>query len=167
MAATERQSEAAKKNIKKAQAAWRAMSSRQHALSQPEGRARQKPGTTGEGKYYRVVVRPKKQFSTFRYHDVGEPGGILRLAGKRSSGSWDDQSWLISKKMAHIEGNTLVADHADARKVLKVIGPAKHIKGDVFQGHPRKNVPESEKPTLAQRRARAANIRKAQAARHM
>lgn len=146
MAATQRQSEA--------------------ALSQPEGRARRKPGTMGKGKYYRVVVRPKEQFSTFRYHDVGEPGGILRLAGRRSSGSWADQAWLISKEMAHIEGNTLVADHADARKVLKVIGPAKHIKGDVFQGHPRKNVPESEKPTLAQRRARTANIRKAHAARH-
>jgi hypothetical protein len=163
--ATAKQKEASKKNIKKAQAAWKAMSSTEHARSQPQGRARRKPGTTGEGKYYRVVVRRKEEFSTFRYHDVGEPGGIQRLAGKRPSGSWDDQAWLISKDMAHIEGKTLVGDHSDARKVLEVIGPAKHIKGDVFQGHPRRNVPESEKPTPAQRRARSANIRKAQAAR--
>lgn len=97
------------------------------AKAQPEGRGRKKPGTAGEGKYYRIVVRSKEKFVTFRYHDVGEPGGILRLAGRRSSGSWDDQAWLISKQMAH--------------------------------------VPESEKPTPAQRRARSENIRKAQQAR--
>src|SRR5512134_879287 len=134
--------------------------------SQPKGRARKKPGTTGEGRYYRVVVRPKEQFSTFRYHDVGEPGKILRLAGKRSSGSWADQAWLIGKDMAHVEGSNLVADTSDAREILETIGPATHIKGDVFQGNPRKNIPEREKPTPAQRRARSENIRKAQAARH-
>jgi hypothetical protein len=40
------------------------------------------------------------------------------------------------------------------------------LKGDMFKAKPRPNVPEREKPTLAQRRARAANIKKAQAARH-
>lgn len=59
--ATEKQKEAAKINIKKAQAAWKEMSSTEHARSQPEGRARRKPGTTGEGKYYRIVVRSKEE----------------------------------------------------------------------------------------------------------
>jgi hypothetical protein len=163
--ATVKQMEAAKRNIRKAQAAWKSMTAAEHARSQPEGRGRKKPGTAGGGEYYRVVVRSKENFVTFRYHDVGEPGGILRLAGKRSSGSWDDQAWLISKRMAHKEGDSLVADTPDAKKVLTVIGPAKHVKGDIFQGHPRKNVPEREKPTPAQRRARTENIRKAQEAR--
>ena len=163
--ATTKQKEVAKKNIKKAQAAWRAMSSREHAIAQPEGKARAKPGTKGEGKYYRIIVRPKEEFATFRYHDVGEPGGIQRLSGKRSIGSWSDQAWLISKNMAHIEGDTLVADTPDAQEVLDKIGPAKHVKGDIFQGHPRRNIPEREKPTLAQRRAQMENIRKAQKAR--
>jgi hypothetical protein len=48
------------------------MSSTEHARSQPEGRARKKPGTTGEGKYYRIVVRSKEDFVTFRYHNVPE-----------------------------------------------------------------------------------------------
>lgn len=87
------------------------------------------------------------------------------MAGKRSSGSWDDQSWLISKEMAHVEGNTLVADTTDAKEILEVIGPAKHVKGDIFQGHPRKNVPERDKPTPAHTRSRMENIRKAQQAR--
>jgi hypothetical protein len=100
--ATQKQKEAAKRNIKKAQAKWRAMSPREHARSQPEGRARAKPGAVGQGDYYRIVVRPKEQFTIFRYHDVGQPGHIQRLAGKRSSGSWDDQAWLISKEDAHI-----------------------------------------------------------------
>jgi hypothetical protein len=162
--ATAKQKEAAKKNIKKAQAAWQAMSPREHSLAQPEGRSRAKPGTKGEGKYYRIVVRPKEEFTTFRYHDVGEPGGIQRLSGKRSSGSWDDQAWLIDKDMAHIEGDTLVADTPDAQEVLDEIGPARHLKGDIFQGHPRKNVPEREKPTPAQQRAQMENIHKAQKA---
>ncbi len=161
---TEKQKEAAKKNIKKAQAAWEAMSPTEHARSQPEGRARKIPGTTGKGKYYRIVVRSKEGFVAFRFHDVGKPGGVQRLAGKRSSGSWDDQAWLISKEMAHMEGKTLVADTPDAKKILQVIGPAKHVEGDVFQGHPRKNIPEREKPTPAQRRSGMKNIRKAQQA---
>jgi hypothetical protein len=48
---------------------------------------------------------------------------------------------------------------------LDVIGPAKHIKADIFEGHPRKNVPEREKPTAAQKLAQRENIRKAQEAR--
>ncbi len=163
--ATKKQSEAAKKNIKKAQAKWQAMSPREHARAQPEGRARAKPGTKGEGEYYRIVVRPKEEFVTFRYHDVGRPGHILRLAGKRSSGSWGDQAWLISKENAHIEDGELIADTPEARKILDVIGPAKHVKADIFKGHPRKNIPEREKPTAAQKRAQRENIRKAQEAR--
>ncbi|MCF6154365.1 MAG: hypothetical protein E3K36_03745 [Candidatus Brocadia sp.] len=160
-----KQKEAARKNIKKAQAAWQAMSPREHARAQPEGRARAKPGTKGKGKYYRIVVRPKEEFVTFRYHDVGQPGHTQRLAGKRSSGSWADQAWLISKEDAHIENGELVADTSETQGILDKIGPAKQVKGDIFQGHPRRNVPETEKPTPAQKRARAENIRKAQEAR--
>jgi hypothetical protein len=93
---------------------------------------------------------------------VGRPGHVQRLAGKRSSGSWDDQAWLIGKKDAHIENGKLVADTPGARKILEVIGPAKRVKGEIFRGHPRKNVPEREKPTPAQKRAQMQNIRKAQ-----
>ncbi len=162
---TRRQKEAAANNIKKAQATWRSMSHRQHALAQPEGRARAKPGTKGQGKYYRIIVRPKEEFVTFRYHDVGQPGHLERLAGKRSSGSWADQAWLISKEDAHTSNGSLIPDSADAKKILKIIGPVRRIRGDVFQGHPRRNIPEREKPTPAQRRAQMENIRKAQAAR--
>src|SRR5512135_1790577 len=112
--ATDKQKAAARQNIKKAQKRWQEMSHREHALAQPEGRKRAKPGTKGEGDYFRIVVRPKEEFTTFRYQDVGEKGHIIRLAGKRSSGSWDTQAWLISKGDAHLAGDTLVADTDDA-----------------------------------------------------
>ena len=161
--ATEKQREAARKNIKKAQEKWQEMSSRQHSLAQPEGKARAKPGTKGEGDYYRIVVRDKEQFTTFRYHDIGEGGHVQRLAGKRSSGSWDTQAWLISKEDAHISGDRLIPDTADARKVLEALGSKpKHVKGDIFEAQDRPNVPEREKPTGAQQRARRENIQKAQ-----
>ncbi len=165
--ATEKQREAARRNICKAQAAWQAMSHGQHARAQPEGRRRKKPGTTGEGEYYRIMVRPKKEFVTFRTQDVGKPGGIERVAGKRQSGSWDTQAWLIGKDDAHVEGGELVPDTEEAKKVLANLGSRpRHVKGDVFEASPRPDVPEKDKPTPAQRRARRENIEKAQAARH-
>jgi hypothetical protein len=156
---------AAKTNIKKAQDAWHNMTPRQRTLAQPQGRGRAKVGTKGEGQYYRIEVRPKREFTTFRYHDVGEPGLILRLAGKRSSGSWDDHAWLVDKEIAKLDGKRLVSDIDEVKEVLEMIGPVEHVKGDVFKGHPRENVPEASKPTLKQRKAQTANIKKAQAAR--
>jgi len=154
---TDKHKETAKENIKKAE-----MTPRKRTAAQPEGRKRAKPGTKGEGAYFRIGVRSKEQFTTFRYHDVGEKGHILRLAGKRSSGSWDTQVWLIGKDDAHIEGDTLVADTDDARSLIEDLGSKpKHVKGDVFEAKDRPNVPESEKPTEAQQKARLENIKKA------
>jgi hypothetical protein len=165
--ATEKQREAARRNIRKAQEAWQSMSHRQHARAQPEGRGRKKPGTTGEGNYYHIEVRPKRGFVTFRTRDVGEPGHIQRVAGKRQSGSWDTQTWLVGKQDAHVEGGKLIPDTAGARDVIARLGSEPvHVKGDVFKARPRPNVPEREKPTAAQKRARLANIQKARAARH-
>jgi len=165
--ATEKQREAARRNIQKAQAAWRSMSHEEHARAQPQGRGRKKPGTTGEGEYFRIMVRPKEEFVTFRTQDVGDPGHIQRVGGKRSSGSWDTQAWLIGKTDAHIDGGKLVPDTEEAKKVLADLGSSpRHVEGDVFKAKPRPNVPERMKPTPAQQKARSANIKKAQAARH-
>lgn len=163
---TEKQREAARKNIRKAQAAWASMSPRQHAMAQPEGRTRKKPGTGGEGNYFHVEVRRSEDFVTFRTQNVGEPGHIQRVAGKRGSGSWDTVKWLISKDDAHIENAHLVPDSSEAEEVLAELGAQPvHLKGDIFEAKPRPNVAEAEKPTPAQTRARSVNIKKAQAAR--
>jgi hypothetical protein len=165
--ATTKQREAAKQNIKKAQTAWKDMSKRQHSRTQPEGRGRAKPGTKGSGEFFRIVVRPKEQFVSFRNHDVGEPGGLQRLAGRRSSGSWSTQAWLVSKDDAHIQDDRLVADSQDAKDLLNKLGSEpRHEKGDVFSAKDRRNIPEKDKPTTAQKRARQENIKKAQTARH-
>ncbi len=66
-------------NIKKALRTWKFMTPRERALAQPNGRRRAKPGSTGEGNYYRIEIREKSQFSSFRNHDVGEKGGIQRI----------------------------------------------------------------------------------------
>lgn len=156
--ATAKQQAAARTNIKKAQAKWRSMSSRQHSLAQPEGRQRAKPGTKGGGDYFRIVVRPKEEFVTFRNQDVGKPGGLQRLSGKRSSGSWSTQAWLISKDdaHAHMKNGELIADSRGAKDLLAKLGSKPtHEKGDVFTAKDRPNVPERAKPTPAQKQARA------------
>ena len=130
-----------------------------------EGKKRAKPGTKGEGDYYRIVLRAGEDFTIFRFQDVGEKGHIMRLAGRRRSGSWDTQAWLISKTDAHMEGDTLVPDTEDAKKLIESLGSKpKHGKGDVFEAKDRPNIPENAKPTEAQKRARLANVKKAQEA---
>lgn len=163
---TKAQRQAAKKNIKKAQQTWQDMSSRQRSLAQPKGDDRADPGEKGTGDFYRIEVRRSDQFTSFRTHDVGDPGGIERVAGHRKSGSWDTQAWLISKKLAKVEDEELIPLDDDAKEVLDQLGSKpKHHKGDIFKAKPRPNVPEKDKPTEAQQKARQENIKKAQEAR--
>jgi hypothetical protein len=150
---TEKQRQPPKRNIKKARA-------------QPEGTGRKRPGSTGQGEYYHVQVRPKSGFVTFRTQDVGKRGHIQRVAGQRESGSWATVKWLIGKQDAHVQGGKLVPDTKDAREVFAELGSTPvHLDGDRFKAKARPNVPESAKPTPAQRKARSRNIKKAQAAR--
>lgn len=127
---------------------------------------RKAPGTGGKGKFFRIVVRPKDEFTSFRVQDVGSAGHLERLAGHRPSGSWDTVSWLVSKDDAHIAGEKLVITNKKVKEAIEkgTSGAIKHVRADVFQAHPRKNVPEKDKPTRAMREAQKKNIRKAQAA---
>lgn len=128
--------------------------------------SRRSPGSGGEGEYYHVEVRPRKDFVSFRTQDVGDPGHIQRVAGKRETGSWGTVKWLIGKEDAHVDGDRLVGDTKDAKDLLKKLGSHPvHKKGDIFEAKPRKNVTERSKPTTAQNKARSQNIKKAQTAR--
>lgn len=127
---------------------------------------RAKPGSVGRGRFFHIVVRPNSQFVRFRVQDIGARGGVERVAGQRSNGSWDTVKWLVEKTHAHVRGGTLVADTAEARKLLRSLGSRPvHLGGDRFRAAPRANIPESEKPTAGQLRAWKRNIRKAQQAR--
>lgn len=130
-------------------------------------RRRAKPGSKGGGRFFHIEVRPSQEFVAFRVQDVGAPGGVERVAGQRANGSWDTAKWLIEKTHAHLEGERLVPDSAEARKMFKSLGSVPvHVAGDRFKAKPRRDIPESEKPTPAMRRAQLANIKKAQAAQH-
>lgn len=100
---------------------------------------RRAPGSTGKGDFYHIVIRPADEFVFFRNQDVGERGGLERIAGKREDGSWDTQAWLIAKENAHIAKNgRLVIDEADERSILEHInGPITHVEGDIFKATPR------------------------------
>jgi len=122
---------------------------------------------TKEENYYRIMVRNKKQFAMFRNQDVGEPGHIQRLAGKRPNGSWDTQAWLVSKDDAYVEHGILIPSSQKAKELFeKQLGSKpRHMEDDMFEADPRVPIPEVAKPTLAQIRARRENIKKALAAR--
>ncbi len=126
--------------------------------------SRRSPGSGGQGEYFHVEVRPGEEFVTYRTQDVGDPGHIQRVAGKRETGSWATVKWLIDKNDAHVEGDTLVGDTSEAKDVLKKLGSKViHKSGDRFEAKPRRNVAEKSKPTAAQKKARSQNIKKAQA----
>ena len=147
--ATEKQRQATRRNVKKAQ-----------------GRERQKPGSGGTGNYYHVEVREGNDFESFRTQDVGDEGHLQRVAGKRASGSWATVKWLISKDDAHVEDGKLVGDTKDAKDLIKKLHTKPvQIRGDRFEAKPRRNVPEHSQPIAAQGRARLQNIKKAQAVR--
>ena len=130
-------------------------------------KGRAKPGAGGGGRFFHIEVRPARNFVRFRVQPLGGTGGIERVAGQRASGSWDTQKWLISKDKAHVENGLLVPDAADVSELLTSLGStARQVTGDRFKAKPRRNIPESAKPTPAMRRAQLRNIRKAQAARH-
>jgi hypothetical protein len=94
---------------------------------------RAKPGTKQGGEYFRIEIQPDNKFVTFRYHDVGDPGHIQRLAGRKENGSWETTTWLISKEDAHIENNKLVPDTKDAKELLEDLSEPIYVKGDVFK----------------------------------
>lgn len=128
-------------------------------------KTRRSPGSGGQGEYYHIELRPGEDFVTFRTQDVGDPGHIQRVAGKREGGSWATVKWLIGKEDAHIENGTLVGDTQDARDLLKRLrSKPVHKSGDRFEAKPRRNVAEKSKPTAAQKKARSQNIKKAQSA---
>jgi hypothetical protein len=113
-----------------------------------------------------VEVREGGDFETFRTQDVGDPGHLQRVSGKRASGSWATVKWLIGKEDAHVENGKLVGDTKDARDLIKKLRSRPvQIRGDRFEAKSWRNVPERSKPTRAQNRARRQNIKKTQAAR--
>lgn len=99
------------------------------------------PGSTGHGRYYHIEVLPKEGFALYRTQDVGEPGGIQRVAGRRYDGKWETQAWLVEKTGAHVshEGR-LVIDGSKAHTLTQQIrGPIVRKEGDIFRAKPRKS----------------------------
>ncbi len=95
-----------------------------------------------KGKYFRIVVRPKSEFKTpdVRKDLIGE--GVVRVAGKRLSGLWDTQAWLISQNEAHMENRRLIPDTQFARYAVKSLATEPRWVGtNVFRARDRFKIP--------------------------
>jgi len=47
----------------------------------------------------------------------------IERSGKRSSGSWDTQKWLIGKKLAHVVKEKLIADYRRSGESAESVPP--------------------------------------------
>jgi hypothetical protein len=102
--------------------------------------SRKSPGSSGQGQYYHIELRRGEDFATFRTQDVGDPGHIQRVAGKREGGSWATVKWLIEKSDAHVEDGRLVGDTQDAKDLLRRLRSRPvHLSGDRFEAKPRRS----------------------------
>ncbi len=132
-----------------------------HKSSSNTGSTRRAPGSGGQGEYYHVEVRPGEDFVTYRTQDVGDPGHIQRVGGKRASGSWATVKWLISRDDAHLEGDTLVGDTREAKDLLKKIGSkVTHKSGDRFEASARRTVSQRSKTTTTPKKSQTSTSRK-------
>ncbi len=92
------------------------------------------------GKFYRIFVRPKEQFDSFRVRELDEKGHLECLLGKRSGSSrFHPVAWLVLKQDAHVAHNgRLIIDHPRTRSVLKQLEvPIIHYEGDFFSAKPK------------------------------
>jgi hypothetical protein len=137
-----------------------------HAITQPEDKKEGKISKKNKSNYFRIIVRPKDEFSSFRYQDVGEPGHIQRLTGRRQDGSWDTQAWLISKQDAHVEDDRLITDTKEARELVKQLeADLKYVRENVFEAKSFRNVPQKVGTRAKKHDVRRENIRDAITAR--
>jgi hypothetical protein len=102
--------------------------------------SRKNPGSSGRGAYYHIELRRDEDYATFRTQDVGDPGHIQRVAGKKEGGSWATVKWLVGKDDAHIEDGRLVGDTQDAKDLLRRLRSRPvHLSGDRFEAKPRRS----------------------------
>jgi hypothetical protein len=128
--------------------------------------SRKSPGSSGRGNYYHIELRRDEDFETFRTQDVGDPGHIQRVAGKREGGSWATVKWLIGKEDAHMEGDSLVADTQDARDLLRRLrSKPVHLSGDRFEAKPRRRSTSSSGKKNSGKKTGSRNTRKTKASR--
>lgn len=99
---------------------------------------RKEPGSTGEGQYFHLIVRPKDQFTLFETKDVGRRGHSLLVLGKTKEGKWSTHKWLINKKDAYVNlDGALKSDDYRIQQILDYCnGNLTHSEGDIFQVMP-------------------------------
>lgn len=114
------------------------------ASGHDQDKPRVKPSTYGRGRFYRIVVRPASRFVEFRYHNRDPKDHIRRLDGKYPNGKRTTQAWLVPKEDAHQEGDTLVPDSKEARRLFaQLLSQPRYVKGDVFRAKDRPDPLES------------------------
>lgn len=89
--------------------------------------------TASKRGYFRIITRPRKQFVAFRTLDAGEPSSVQRLTGHRPTSARTNQTWLLSKEMAHVEKGRIIPDTLEAAELLATFGREPiHQSDDLF-----------------------------------
>jgi hypothetical protein len=120
-------------SITEAQRIWRRMSSEYCINISKTLRERRVLLMQQSKNYFRIIVRPEDKYKSFRHKDIGAQGRIIRVSGRKNSGSWDTQAWLISKDYAYQEDEKLIAESDEVRDLFEGFsGPPKRLEGDTY-----------------------------------
>jgi len=75
------------------------------------------------GRYYHIPIRPKRLFrKPWGTHDVGEPGGLQRVAAiRKDTGEWDTQKYILEVDVADTPRGRRDIETIEEKHGVKVI----------------------------------------------
>lgn len=90
--------------------------------------------TASKRGYFRIIIRPRKQFVAFHTLETREPSSVQRLAGHRPASVRANQTWLLSKEIAHVEKGRIIPDTSEAVELLAAFAHEPvHQRDDLFE----------------------------------
>jgi hypothetical protein len=90
--------------------------------------------TASKRGYFRIIIRPRKQFVAFRTLGAEAPSSVQRLTNHQPMSIRPNQTWLLSKEIAHVEKGRIIPDTSEAVELLAAFGHQPvHQRDDLFK----------------------------------
>lgn len=87
-----------------------------------------------EGEYFRIIVRPRKKFLTFKSEPISSDGMLQQIHGQLPDKRWSTYAWLVNKQGAKAQEKTLVATTTSVTHLFRALNKKIiHVKDDTYK----------------------------------